>query len=107
MYQHIANEMEQEQNFNKLMDAFDKSIMRLDTIESITTEFDLSKFYRPNHSCIWNKIFNMNKLCIIIEKNDKLALVQFIDGTPEDSTLPRLYRLEDLSITDQTWGMPE
>ena len=57
------------------------------------TEWDLHKIYEPNHATIWNNIANIGRQCIVLQKNDKLAVVQFIEATEAEPLLPRVYRL--------------
>ena len=99
MYQVIENSNSNVENFNILMDAFNRTVFKLNNIESNNTEFLIGNgnFYIINHATFWNKVDNIGKECIILEKNDKLALVM-IRGQQEIDTLANLYRLEDLTL---------
>lgn len=72
-----------------------------ESIENKTddTEWDLTRTYYPNHACLWNKPFNINKPCRIMIKNSFIALVHFEgENSTEENVLERIYRLEDLSL---------
>jgi hypothetical protein len=92
----VTEDINHENDFNNLSNIFFESInLKPEAIEKNITEWDLTKSYKPNHACIWNKIDNIGKECIIIQKNDSIALVAF--DMVLDITLSNIYRLEDLS----------
>ena len=84
-----------EKDFKKLVSVFEESYIKL---ESNSIELDLSKTYKPNYACLWNKVDNIGKNCKIIQKNDKMCLVVFEDNNKD--ILSNLYRIEDLTIND-------
>lgn len=91
---HLGNPEEQ---FGKLLDIFRECTdVRDELVEPDNTEYDLSKAYTINWACIWNKPSNIGRKCIIVQKNDRWALVIFQDDT--ELTQDKIYRLEDLSI---------
>lgn len=96
MYQSNTNELN-EIDLLELTKLVEKTIGF--EFDSIFTKFDMNSTYYPNHACIWNKIDNVGKLCTIIQKNDKIALVKFIGkySMNGENFLSHIYRIEDLT----------
>jgi hypothetical protein len=85
-----------EKEFDNLYKLFLKSAdLDEKILNSNKTNFDLNKKYIINHACIWNKTENFNKECVIVQKNDKIALIVFENDF--ELTLDKFYRLEDLT----------
>lgn len=83
-------------DFNTLVNSFkDKYPAIFDTMQSDTTEYNLTKKYEISHVCAWNKIRSHLKEGLIFAKNDKIALVAI--PLPNENILD-LYRLEDLTL---------
>lgn len=89
-----------EDEFNILEVAFEAQ-MSMTTKDMVTedddSEWDLAASYTPNHAGIWNKITNINEKCRVVQKNNRIALVQFDNDELNGNLLSRIYRLEDLS----------
>lgn len=73
--------------------------LKIPELNKDNSEYDMTKKYIPTWACIWNKIPNIGKECIIDIKDDRLALVAF-NGIirTNDNVVSHLYRLEDLSL---------
>lgn len=98
MYQsHLNYTGPGQEAFEELMINFSKEMkITLDSFSS--EEWDLSKTYFPNHACLWNDYQKIGRRCVILQKNDKMALVAFSEKSPKPMNLLHcLYRLEDLS----------
>jgi len=60
-------------------------------------QWDLSKTYIPNWSCVWNKRSNIGRKCKIMAKDFRIACVKFEDDENWDVLkVSNWYRLEDL-----------
>ena len=103
MYQ-AQNEEITEEDLNKVIEAFNKSVGDLDSLidTEYDSEFDMKKIYIPNHVTSWNSISDRERPCIILQKNHQIALVQFVDAEELEPTLPRIFRLDDLSPTNMS-----
>lgn len=97
MYQSIASELK-EDAFKKLLVAFDINVANIDEVVDNTFDdiWDLRSNYLVKWGCAWNHVNAVNKECIILQKNDKVALVQFEDRGLNHDVGSRIYRLEDL-----------
>ena len=87
-------------NYDKLLSAFYKNTMNESSFESSDEEWDISKTYKPDHACIWNKIKAIGSECKILTKNERIALVVFKENKFNEDLMPRLYRLEDLYMVE-------
>ena len=90
---HLGDDKEKE--FNALYEQFLKETNSSTNLTIDTKEYDMKKLYSPTHACIWNKPKNIGKESIIVQKNDKVALLIFKDDF--EITLDKFYRLEDIS----------
>lgn len=83
--------------FSKLITLFKDNIgfKYPELLERDEKEYDLSKNYIINWACIWNKVSNVGRQCIIVQKDDQIALVVFPDDM--EITQDKFYRLEDLT----------
>lgn len=99
MYQQRAGIRQTEEDFNGLMRIFNKTIINTSSIESIDTEFDLTKTYQVTHVCIWNNPYSLGTIVTIEQKDNKLALCRPAENT-EVTVIPTvlnfIFRLEDL-----------
>jgi hypothetical protein len=86
-------------DFKELVKGFEKTILKSLVLATDTTEWNLTKTYRINWACIWNKPTNMGKSCTVLFKDDKVAFVA-IKGTSSSHVVHNLYRLEDLTLID-------
>jgi len=84
------NELQFESLINEFKKMFPSSESKIDEME-----WNLEKTYKPIFACIWNKVGNIEKDCIILQKNNSFALVQF--ETPQETILTQIYRLQDLA----------
>lgn len=93
----------EEEVFEGIVEAFVSTLPpgMYEKMESDTSEYDLSVYYTPNCACIWNKPDSIDKKCVIIAKNDKIAYVLFSGGSLEDIKMCQIYRLEDLTVTGE------
>ncbi len=66
--------------------------------EADSKEWNVDAFYRTNWSCIWNSPSNVGEICVIVGKDDRFAVVQFIDEKLNKNNASIVYRLEDLSF---------
>lgn len=100
MYQSNTEEYT-EKDFEELVKEFEITIYKHE-LPIIPTTFEMDKTYTPNYACFWNKPKNIGKPCKILQHNDKLALVVFIDITNKEqeslNIIHCLYRVEDLQI---------
>ena len=96
MYQSNTKEYTEE-DFKTLTEIFEETVTHF-ALDEVNIEFDMSKDYVPTHACSWNKVDNINKPCKIIQKNSKLALVEFYHYKPtkDEDFLQHLYRIGDL-----------
>jgi len=92
-----------EEEFGKLMKALLDTVPHADIAvkEKDGREWDMNAEYETTHACSWNLPGNSFKRCIILQKNDEFALVQFEDRKRNQGVLHRIYRLEDLEKLDQ------
>lgn len=101
MYQAQKDIGQTEENFKELNMIFNNQIFNLSNEKKDTTEWDLDIEYKVNHVAIWNKPNTVNCNVKIIQKNDKLALVEFSkEYIVENDILTLanvLFRLEDLT----------
>jgi len=83
---------------NDVTKALEEGILHNPNIlEEDDTEFDMKAEYYPIWACAWNKIDKMDKICKILVKNSKIALVKFKDElATKTNFLERVYRLEDI-----------
>lgn len=99
MFQKHAVSDNNEESFNEIKRIFIKEILKGDNIlSSNDSEWDLNKFYKPNHACIWNNIKAIGKKCIILEKDSQIVIIEFEDNRLNKDLLKVIYRLEDLSV---------
>jgi len=91
-----------EEEFGKLMKAFLHTVPYSKTAvrKKDNSEWDMAAEYETFHACSWNLPGNSFKRCIILQKNDEFALVQFEDQERNRELLHRIYRLEDLVKVD-------
>lgn len=62
-------------------------------------EYDMTEKYVPNWACMWNKVTNIGKECIIDVKDDRFAIVAFNNiMRTKDNVISHIYRLEDLTL---------
>lgn len=61
------------------------------------TPWNMNDIYRTKGSCSWNSPDLVGKECMIVDKNDEIAIVVFVGiaGVREAHTI---YRLEDLEV---------
>jgi hypothetical protein len=89
------------ENVTEYLGEFREIIKRADTLsEEDRSEWDLDAVYTPNWSCIWNDVNNISEPCLIVGKDDRFAVVQFIDDKKNSNTVSIVYRLEDLTIKE-------
>ncbi len=88
-----------EENVTEYLKEFRNTIKRADTLaEKDDSRWDLDAFYRPNWACAWNKPANISKVCVIVGKDDRFAVIQFEDESQNQNNVSIVYRLEDLSF---------
>lgn len=101
MYQAQKEIGQTEENFKELNMIFNNQIFNLRNEKRDTSEWDLDIEYKIHHVCIWNNPNTINCNVRIIQKNDKLALVEFSkEYIVENDILTLanvLFRLEDLT----------
>lgn len=61
-----------------------------------SSQWDLTKIYVPTHSAIWNNPKNLGEKCVIIQKDDRFALVYLFYRDKGTQLVEKLYRLQDL-----------
>lgn len=84
-----------EQEFNRIITGFKKFILNEAAVETNKSEWNLELFYKPKWACIWNKIDNIGRKCMIDVKDDQFAIVIW---NKEEGLLESIYRLEDLEV---------
>ena len=90
------------ENVTGYLDEFREIIKMADSLsEEDDSEWDLDALYMPNWSCIWNKVDNVCEPCVIVGKDDKFAVVQFIDDKKNNNDTSIVYRLEDLEVMSE------
>jgi hypothetical protein len=86
------------ENVTGFLNEFKKIIKSADSLsKEDKTEWDLDAFYKPNYACIWNNRKNISEPCAIVGKDDRFAVVQFVDGERNKNEVSIVYRLEDLT----------
>ena len=88
-----------EENFINFIDFFEK---RFGSFAETVGELDISKKFIINWACIWNKPSNVGKQCRIVCKNDKYAFVIITKTLKPEERLSHFYRLEDLTILEES-----
>jgi hypothetical protein len=101
MYQTIIeNRKDGAKAFEELYRVFLGAVLRGLDIPSDSSEWDMKAKYTPNWACAWNSPMRVGMPCVILEKNDKIAIVSFEGEMQEGENkmnLPKnIYRLEDL-----------
>ena len=86
------------ENVTGFLNEFRGVIKSADSLsEKDSSEWDLNAFYKPNYACIWNNVKNISEPCVIVGKDDRFAVVQFIDEKKNKNNVSIVYRLEDLT----------
>ena len=106
MYQANENVTQTQEDFEGLIKIFNESVCDLASGNEDPTEYDLTKEYSVNRVCIWNKTWTLYKPVKILQKNNKVALVDFVNLTQEESIkvglVGHIFRLEDLTPLEMT-----
>jgi len=61
-------------------------------------EWDLTRMYVPKWACIWNKQKYIGKKCVVMVKDDNVAVVHFVGSADTSISVDKVYRLEDLEL---------
>lgn len=100
MYQQSINHFT-ENGLTKLTKIFEETVTKFE-LDKNSIKLDLNKEFIPIWACAWNKIENIQRPCIILQKNDKIAIVQFVGNTLKETLknmLQHIYRIEDLAYS--------
>lgn len=106
MYQEQTGLDQKKEEFENLVKIFNDKVFDMSKEESDDKEYNMNEIYKVNYACIWNKVQLIGYQVKIMQKDNKLALCQFIPrDEKEKKTLESLkiglihtiYRLEDLS----------
>lgn len=106
MYQEQPGLEQTQKDFKGLMEIFNKQVFDMSKEQGDDKEYDMNKIYEVNYACIWNKPKAIRYQVKIIQKDNKLALCQFVPrNEKEEKALEKMnidlihtiYRLEDLS----------
>lgn len=88
----------QPEDFIEVASIFYETICKSELLNTCYESFDMDVVYIINHACVWNKINNIGKRCVILGKDSKIAHVQ-LEDEPVMFTANYFYRLEDLKLT--------
>ena len=85
-----------------MLNQFRGVIKFADTLtDSNDDEFEMDAWYKPNWSCVWNKVDAIDKPCLLLAKDDRFGIVEFYDEEIKSETSgspAMIYRLEDLGF---------
>lgn len=102
MYQAILQSANTEAQFEEMFNVLKSSLPLIIQEKGFTKDdsmWDLESFYIVNHCTLWNNPKMRGLECVIIEKNDQIAVVNF--GHHNFVELPEcIFRLEDLTKID-------
>jgi len=73
-----------------------KTMADMPNFPEIEVEVNLKRIHIPNWACIFNKRDRIGKKCIILAKNSRWAIVEFLEDQKTE-----FYRLGDLSGTNE------
>lgn len=109
MYQEQPGLDQNKQDFEDLVKIFNAKVHNMEKEQSDDREWDIigeNQVFLTNHACIWNKPRAVGYQVKIMQKDNKLALCQFIPRDKKEkkalesmkiSLIHTIYRLEDLS----------
>lgn len=109
MYQEQYGLGRTKEDFEELVKIFNREVFDMSNEPEDDTEWNIvgeEQVFLTNHACIWNKPRAINYQVKIMQKDNKLALCQFIPRNKKEKKdlismkiglLNCIYRLEDLS----------
>ena len=99
MYQHGKTcTLETEENFNELIKHFENTIAKGLETQSFNKKFNMESTYFVNYVPIWIDPILINEQVTIHQKNDKFALVKYVNEKKLKLKFTNcIVRLEDLS----------